>query len=228
MILRIFEYDTQIALKTLSLVDSNILEVTMPTTGILFLRSSSLTPDEMTIKVNSPDKKSLSYEIPILKLRNYDCDIILEKELYFLIPFYLFNFEADFDKIEAGDMTVTESFRKRFSELYERLKERLEDGRIDVMTHHSIIMLTKKVIAALAKSKSTVKEEADKIMGGQVLDYETKAIFREGLQQGREQGFESGKVIARFEDGMSIEEIAKKTKVSIETVKSILTKEGLI
>lgn len=206
MLLRIFEYDTQIALKT----------------------SSFSTPDKMTIKVNSPDKKSLSYKIPILKLRNYDCDIILEKELYFLIPFYLFNFEADFDKIEAGDMTVTESFRKRFSELYERLKERLEDGRIDVMTHHSIIMLTKKVIAALAKSKSTVKEEADKIMGGQVLDYETKAIFREGLQQGREQGFESGKVIARFEDGMSIEEIAEKTKVSIETVKSILTKEGLI
>ena len=58
--------------------------------------------------------------------------------------------------------------------------------------------------------------------------HETKAIFREGLQQGREQGFESGKVIARFEDGMSIEEIAEKTKVSIETVKSILTKEGLI
>jgi len=232
MILRIFEYDTQIALKTSSLVDSNILEVTMPTTGILFLRSSSSTPDKMTIKVKSPDKKSLSYEVPILKLRNYDCDTILEKELYFLIPFYLFNFEADFDKIEAGDMTVIESFRKRFSELYERLKERLENGRIDVMTHHSIIMLTKKVIAALAKSKSTVKEEADKIMGGQVLDYETKVIFREGLQQGIEQGFEngfeSGKIIARFEDGMSIEEIAEKTKVSAETVKSILSKDGLL
>jgi flagellar biosynthesis/type III secretory pathway protein FliH len=100
------------------------------------------------------------------------------------------------------------------------------------MTHHSIIMLTKKVIAALAKSKSTVKEEADKIMGGQVLDYETKVIFREGIQQGIEQGFEngleSGKIIARFEDGMPIEEIAERTNVSVETVKSILTKGGLI
>ena len=236
MILRIFEYDTQVALKTSSIVDGNTLEVKMPTTGILYLRSTSSTPDQMIIKVISPDKKSLSYEVPIMKLLNYDCNTILEKELYFLIPFYLFNFEADFDKIEAGDMTVTESFRTRFSELYDRLKERLEDGRIDVMTHHSIIMLTKKVIAALAKSKSTVKEEADKIMGGQVLDYETKVIFREGIQQGREQGreegihqgLEIGKIIARFEDGMPIEKIAEKTNISVETVKNILTKEGLI
>ena len=220
MILRIFEYDTQIALKTSSVVDENILEVTMPTTGILYLRSTLNTPDNMTIKVNSPTGKSLSYEVPIMKLRNYDCDIILEKELYFLIPFYLFNFEDDFAKIEAGDMSVTDSFRQRFSELYDRLKERLEDGRIDVMTHHSIIMLTRKAIAALAKSKSAVKKEADKIMGGQILDYETKVIFRQGL--------EDGKIIARFEDGMSIDAIAEKSKISVEEVKTILKKEGLI
>ena len=57
-------------------------------------------------------------------------------------------------------------------------------------------------------------------MGGQVLDYETKVIFRQGL--------EDGKIIARFEDGMSIDAIAEKAKVSVEEVKSILKKEGLI
>ena len=57
-------------------------------------------------------------------------------------------------------------------------------------------------------------------MGGQVLDYETKVIFRQGL--------EDGKIIARFEDGMSIDAIAEKSKVSVEEVKSILKKEGLI
>ena len=85
-------------------------------------------------------------------------------------------------------------------------------------------MLTRKVIAALAKSKSAVKKEADKIMGGQVLDYETKVIFRQGLQE----GIEDGKVIARFEDGMSIDAIAEKSKISVEEVKNILKKEGLI
>ena len=60
----------------------------------------------------------------------------------------------------------------------------------------------------------------DKIMGGQVLDYETKEIYRQGL--------EDGKIIARFEDGMSIDAIAEKSKVSVEEVKTILKKEGLI
>ena len=60
----------------------------------------------------------------------------------------------------------------------------------------------------------------DRIMGGQVLDYETKEIYRRGL--------EDGKIIARFEDGMSIDVIAEKSKVSVEEVKSILKKEGLI
>ena len=64
----------------------------------------------------------------------------------------------------------------------------------------------------------------DRIMGGQVLDYETKVIFRQGL----EEGLEDGKIIARFEDGMSIDAIAEKSKVSVEEVKSILKKEGLI
>ena len=60
----------------------------------------------------------------------------------------------------------------------------------------------------------------DKIMGGQVLDYETKEIYRQGL--------EDGKIIARFEDGMSVDAIAEKSKVSVEEVKSVLKKEGLI
>jgi hypothetical protein len=163
----------------------------MPNTGILYLRSNSSTPDKMTIKLITPSSDFVTYDVPIMKLRDYDSQAILRKELYFLLPFYLFNFEEDFDKIEAGDMAVTESFRKQFPEPYDRLKDLLEHKQIDVMTHHSIIMLTKKVIAALTGKMAVVKEEADKIMGGQVLDYETKVIFREGFDEGISQGIES-------------------------------------
>ena len=227
MIIRIFEYDTQIALKTSSIVNDNALEVNMPTTGILYLRSNSSTPDKMTIKVNAPTGKNISYEIPIMKLRDYDCNSILEKDLYFLIPFYLFNFEDDFAKIEAGDISVTDSFRERFSELYDRLKERLEDGRIDVMTHHSIIMLTRKVISALVKNKSAVKEEADKIMGGQVLDYETKVIYRQGLQQGIESR-DHQKITEMLRNGKSPEQIADFCGYPFEQVKSIANELNIL
>ena len=37
------------------------------------------------------------------------------------------------------------------------------------------------------KVKKIVKEEAEKIMGGQVLEYETKTLVREGIKLGKEE-----------------------------------------
>ena len=49
-----------------------------------------------------------------------------------------------------------------------------------------------------------------------------------GIEQGKEQGIETGRVIARFEDGMPIEEIAKKCGITVETVKKILEEYKMI
>lgn len=51
---------------------------------------------------------------------------------------------------------------------------------------------------------------------------------KQGFERGDKHGFERGKIIARFEDGMSIEQIAKKSNVTVDTVKDILKKNGLI
>ncbi len=49
-----------------------------------------------------------------------------------------------------------------------------------------------------------------------------------GLEQGKSIGEISGKVIARFEDGMTIEEIARKSDVSVEVVEKILKEKKMI
>ncbi len=184
MVLRMFEYDVQIAIKDDSTVDGASLIVNLPASGVLYLRSNSNTSDYMDITVNVPSGESAKYQVPIMKLKDYSCNDIIDKELYFLIPFYLFNFEDDFDKIESQDETLLKNFRKRYREIYDKLREKLESGQIDVLTHHSIIMLSKKVIAALTAQRKIVKEEAERIMGGQVLDYETKELIRTGIEQG--------------------------------------------
>ena len=55
---------------------------------------------------------------------------------------------------------------------------------------------------------------------------------KQGFERGDKQGFKrgelSGKITARFEDGMSIEQIAEKTKVSIDFVKETLKDSRLI
>jgi predicted transposase YdaD len=56
---------------------------------------------------------------------------------------------------------------------------------------------------------------------------ETKGIER-GIEKGIEKGIEQGKITARYEDGMSIEKIAEKSKVSVEYVKEILIQNGML
>ena len=188
MIIRMFEYDVQIAIKASSDFSTDHLSVNLPESGILYLRSTANTSDFMTVTVNVPDSKHVDYQVPILKLKDYSCDDILDKELYFLIPFYLFNFEAEFDKIETGNQEFIDSFNIRYREIYEKLRERYEAGKISARTYSKIIEMSKKVIMALASNKKVVREEAEKIMGGQVLETETETVYREGVKDGHEEG----------------------------------------
>jgi len=52
--------------------------------------------------------------------------------------------------------------------------------------------------------------------------------IEQGIEKGIKQGIEKGKITARYEDGLSVEDIAERTKVSVEIVKSVLIEEGLL
>ena len=94
MIIRIFEYATQVALDA-STLENNKLTVTIPHASVIFLRSNSNTPDEMIIEIITPGG-NVSFTVPVLKVKTYSLSDIFEKELYFLLPFYIFNMEKDF------------------------------------------------------------------------------------------------------------------------------------
>ena len=165
MMIRMIEYDTQIAIRhNRELSDGNI-RIRMPESGILYLRSTDKTPDIMGITIEVPGNRSVSYEMPVVKLKSYDVDSIFEKELYLLIPFYLFNLEGLFDQITDGDEQAKTELREQISDLYERLKERTDEGQIDEYTKASIINLSKKVMNALTRSYGAVRKEVDHIMG---------------------------------------------------------------
>lgn len=59
----------------------------MPASGILYLRCNDSTPDSHEIVVNTPGG-TVSYKIPIVKIKDYSLDDMLSKKLFFLIPFY--------------------------------------------------------------------------------------------------------------------------------------------
>ena len=86
MVIRLFEYATQIALDE-NVIVGNRMTVEIPCAAILFLRSNKNTPDKLEIEVITPGG-TVSFDIPSMKLASYHIGDIFEKELYFLIPFF--------------------------------------------------------------------------------------------------------------------------------------------
>ena len=65
MLVRIFEYATQIALDQGEIIE-NTLKVEIPRSAILFLRSTGSTPDKMRIEITTPGG-AVYFDIQVMK-----------------------------------------------------------------------------------------------------------------------------------------------------------------
>jgi len=213
MLIRMFEYDTQIALENSSITNS-ALKVTFPNSAILYLRSSRNTPDQMQVHMITPGG-DVTYPIQVIKLKQYSLDEIFEKHLFFLLPFYIFVHESRF-KVYNKDTEKRKILLDEFSDIKNRLEALTQAGIISEYFKCTIIDMTKKVVEHLAKNHDNIREGVNSIMGGKVLEYEAKDILRRGISQGLSQGqFQSYAEMVR--DGfIPISEAAKRMKISVE------------
>lgn len=191
MIIRMFEYDMQIALKTAGEYTNGRLRVEIPQSGVLFLRCNENTPDEMSVELALPDGKEVSYSMPILKMIEYDADTLFNKELYLIAPFYLFNLEHYF----KNEKEMSEEDQKAFTEELKKFKQNLDkardDKKLDDYAYRSILDLFNKVAVAITEGKEEVYRETEAIMGGQVLEYEAKTILNQGKAETKNEDIKS-------------------------------------
>ena len=192
ILIRIFEYDAQIALDQDSEVVGSRIIVSFPNTAVLFLRSRADTPDVMQIVIRTPGGE-VSYDVPVMKVKSYSIDEIFEKELLFLIPFYIFTYEGQFAEIDSDESKLAELKAE-----YERIKNRLEqlsvDGVIDEFYKKTIMDMSERVLTSLASKYENIRKGVGSVMGGQVLDYEAKRLRDQFLEEGREEGREEGMI----------------------------------
>ncbi len=185
MLVRFFEYDTQIALDE-GRINGNVLIVTLPHSAVLFLRHHASTPDTLKIRMVTPGG-TVEYDIQVMKSQQYTLEAIFEKNLLLLIPFYIFSHESQFDEYEK-DKTKLKSLQEKYEQIKNKLEELLNQGAISEYTRCTIIDMSNKVLEHIAVKYNSVKEGVKAVMGGKVLEYEAKTIIREGIEQGIEQG----------------------------------------
>lgn len=213
MLIRIFEYDSQIALQNSSL-DGNHLTVEYPHTAIFYLRHKQNLPDCMQITIKVPED-SCTYSVPILKIQTYTIDEIFEKKLYFLIPFHIFVYEQNF-KHWNHDQEKLEYLQHIYQEILRRLNACVKNKELTEYEKQTIIDMSKKVLNHLTAKYKNLNERIGEIMGGKILNYEAKDILNAGIAQGLERGLSRGLEQGR-EEGLSrgLEQGRELTKIDL-------------
>ena len=206
MVLRFFEYDSQIALDDATIEkivgddggkkSDGVLTVTFPHSAVLYLRSNKNTGDVMTIRFVTPGGE-LKYDIPIIRMQSYSLEDIWEKEIYLLIPFYIFTHEANFPKYNE-DENLLQGLVNEFKEICIKMSE---------LERRIIIELSKKVIDNIARKYERIRKGVDGIMGGKVIETEAKKMYNRGISEGRNEGILIGEENGRSE---SLKDLIKK------------------
>ena len=209
MLIRMYEYDSQIALSDIQ-IEGATLRVKLPRSAVLYLRHNRHTPDEFTM-IYEADGQKLERTIPILKIQRYSLDEIFKKELYYFLPFHIFVHEKEL-ALYNKDTKKRQILLDEYKTICQKLNKLWQERKINELTVDCIVNGMKQVLEKIAIKYSNVIKDGEEIMGGEILDYPAKTARREGLAEGRSVGIKAfilEKVDAGVNESVIVEKLIK-------------------
>ncbi len=189
IMIRLFEYDAQIALDEGEATEKT-LTLTFPNTAVLYLRTYKKTPDKMKYIIITPGG-TVQYDVPIMKVQKYSLDAIFEKRLLMLIPFYIFSHEKSFPEYNRNEQELAK-LKAEYQEILQRLDKMQQQGVIGAFDKQTIIELSGDVMKEIAQKYENVQKGVGDIMGGALIETEARTILNQGIKQGINQGIKQG------------------------------------
>ena len=225
MLIRLYEYDTQLALRN-STTEGNTIRVKYPNTAVLYLRNISTIPDEMKMIIEVSEGTEAVRNVNVIKMKNYTAEEIIQKKLFILIPFYLFNYEKQFQECNH-DPEKLEVILKDLRYLEKELNNLVNQGDLDAYHQDVIDKCTKLVSDQLAKNYDNVRKGVEDIMVGPIFDFPSTRMYEEGQKKGFQQGVQKGRIegslstlIGLVNEGkLSDEDAASSANMSVEEFK---------
>jgi len=214
IMIRLFEYDAQIALDE-SEVTEETLTVTFPNTAVLYLRTYKNTPDKMRYVLVTPGG-TVQYDVPIMKMQTYSLDEIFEKGLLMLIPFYIFSHERSFSEYNSNEQRL-EELKAEYRRILERLDEQEQQGVIGAFDKRTIIELSGDVIKEIAQKYENVQKGVGDLMVGALIETEARTILNQGIKSANRET--ALRMLKRGK--LTIPEIAEYTGLSVAEVESL-------
>ena len=202
MVVRMIEYDFSIGLETMEKEEGKY-RMYLPHSSILYLRGNKKT-EKLTIEVVAPEGETWEYKVPAVYVGHYTKEEILEKRLFFLLPFYIMRYE----------------------------KADLEIGK--EKEYRDLIELIIRIADYILRKRKKARKGFGDVMGGKVLELESDRLIKQGLKQGIQQGVQQGvqqgmqqgraeviQIIKLLRQGMTIGETARKLQLPEEEVQQI-------
>lgn len=115
----------------------------------------------MKIYMKTPDG-DVSYDIPAMKVQNYILKGIFDKNLLFLIPFYIFNHESRLKEYNTSPEGL-EILKKEYGYIKNRLEQLCTEYKIDTFTRFTITKMLKIVLENLARKYKNVTEGVNEV-----------------------------------------------------------------
>lgn len=184
MLIRMFEYDAEIALDDAE-IDGHLIRVAFPYSGILVLRGKRSFERAYVEILTSGG--NVRYPVEVQWMSDIDLDIIFEKHLYYLLPFYIFNLEDKLDEINRDDSEL-EDFSEVYRDIVAKLEEDVGKEYLSAYSQSVIISLIHKVAYKMTMKRENVQERVGDIMGGKVMDLEVIRAHRDGIAEGKAEG----------------------------------------
>ncbi|MCD8045281.1 MAG: hypothetical protein LUE90_01255, partial [Clostridiales bacterium] len=222
MLVRIFEYATQTALDKGDTV-GDTLKVEIPNCAVLFLRSNRNTPDVMYLEITAP-KGTLVIDVPVMKTQRYSLEELFEKNLLFLIPFYIFTYDRRLEEYNADEEKL-EALKSEFVSIAERLEILVEQEKLSFYYRKIILEMSANVVDHLAAKYTNVAKGVKSVMGGKVLEYEAKTIYTAGKNEGISQGEEQkllDLISKKLAKGQSVDQIADALEETPERIGELI------
>lgn len=93
MAIRMFQYDTAIAVEHATQVTPQQTQVHFPRSCVLYIRNHKEQDQQHTVNVHFADGQTVDYHCPIIYAQDYTVDSIFEKRLLLLLPYHILRYE---------------------------------------------------------------------------------------------------------------------------------------
>ena len=209
MAIRMVEYDFMIALSK-GIRTGNKESLYFPRSCIIYLRSTKNTLSEESVEIVFSDEQSVTYRVPVLKLKDYKIEEIFQKNLLILLPYYIMNYERDLSKIANDEEKISQLITE-----YRRILEQLDTVTKDDTTglFQDILKMMQRVMRYILRKQPEFRERMDNVMGGKVLPLPSDKL-REERETGEKLGYDKG-----LSHGLSQGQIQEKRETIINMLK---------